>query len=171
MKRFLFLVCATLMLCSACRTSRSTGKDTSLTVIESHDTTVVERLVPVLTPEDSARIRALLRCDENGRVLLAWYDQQCSRNAQLEFSLDSLGRLKANFKVPADTIYVPVKDTTINNSTNTDVKEKETITVPAELNGWQRFFITCGVVLCVMVILVVGYAGYRLAMRIRRKVL
>lgn len=171
MKRLLFLGCATLMLCSACRTSRPTGKDTSSTVIERHDTTVVERLVPVPTPEDSARIRALLRCDENGRVLLAWYDQQCSRNAQLEFSLDSLGRLIANFKVLADTVYVPVKDTTISNTTNSELKEKDIITVPAELNSWQRFFITCGVVLCVVVILAVGYAGYRFVMGIRRKVL
>ncbi len=171
MKRLLFFVCATLMLCSACHTSRSAGKDTSLTVIERHDTIVEERQVPVTTPEDSARIRALLRCDENGRVLLGWYDQQCSQNAQLEFSLDSLGRLMANFKVPADTVYVPVKDTTINNSTNSNLKEKEIITVPAKLNSWQRFFITCGVVFCIVIILSVGYAVYRLIIRIKKGIL
>ena len=52
---------------------------------------MVEKLVPYALPEDSAKIRALLECDKNGKVVLKWFDEEHSKRMSLQFSLDSLG--------------------------------------------------------------------------------
>lgn len=152
---------------SSCRSGKHlTNTNETLTEIRN-DTTVIERLVPVSTSEDSARIRALLECDKNGRVLLSWYDQECSRNTQLRFLLDSLGRLMADFRVPADTVYVPVKDTTIINQQKTQEKERIEVPVEKKLNGFQRYLQTCGIVLNVLLFAGLIYLVYR----VRKKIL
>lgn len=45
------------------------------------DSVVVEKLAEVQLPPDSATIRALLECDENGKVVLSWMDIANSKNA------------------------------------------------------------------------------------------
>ena len=49
----------------------------------STDSIVVEKLVEVQLPPDSSTIRALLECDENGRVILSWLDLANSKNARM----------------------------------------------------------------------------------------
>ena len=44
------------------------------------DSVVVEKLVEVQLPPDSATIRALLECDENGKVVLNWLDKESGRH-------------------------------------------------------------------------------------------
>ena len=105
------LLCATLFF--GCRTQQ-TGTTRVITL--RGDTVIRERVVPVVSPADSARIKALMRCDENGRVLLDWYEQECSKNARLKFKLDTLGKLMIAFDVLRDTVYIPVADTTVNRS-------------------------------------------------------
>lgn len=81
---------------------------------DSHTQIIVhDKLVPVFRPADSASIRALLECDSNGRVVLSWLDMALSENARLQFKLDSMGNLMADFKVPSDTVFIPGKDSTI----------------------------------------------------------
>lgn len=155
--RVLLIIVALLALMSSCRTSRlssSISNERDSVYIE------IEKLVPVEIPADSAAIRALLECDENGKVVLKWLDMANTRNVQLQFLLDSLGNLMTNFKVPPDTVYLPSKETSL----STNKKKVETITVEVEkvLTKWQRFCIRFTTVILVV-------AGISLILFVRSK--
>lgn len=102
---FFFFVCGSVFL--GCKSGKHLTSDSHTQII------VHDKLVPVFRPADSASIRALLECDSNGRVVLSWLDMALSENARLQFKLDSLGNLMADFKVPSDTVFIPGKDSTI----------------------------------------------------------
>lgn len=130
------LIIGMLLALMSCRTSRlnsSVSNERDSVYIE------IEKLVPVEVPADSAAIRALLECDENGKVVLKWLDMANTKNVQLQFLLDSLGNLRTNFKVPPDTVYVPSKETSL--STNKKTVETKIVEVERELTKWQRFCI------------------------------
>lgn len=130
------LIIGMLLALMSCRTSRlnsSVSNERDSVYIE------IEKLVPVEVPADSAAIRALLECDENGKVVLKWLDVANTKNVQLQFLLDSLGNLRTNFKVPPDTVYVPSKETSL--STNKKTVETKIVEVERELTKWQRFCI------------------------------
>ena len=76
-------------------------------VESSVDSIVVEKLVEVQLPPDSATIRALLECDENGKVVLSWLDIANSKNAQAQLAIDSLGNLIAKMRTKPDTVDKP----------------------------------------------------------------
>lgn len=119
----------------SCRTSRLAS-----TAMQNERDSVyveIEKLVPVPVPTDSAAIRALLECDENGKVVLKWLDMANTKNVELQFLLDSLGNLMTNFKVPPDTVYLPSKETSI--STNKKKVETKIVEVDRPLTKWQRF--------------------------------
>lgn len=97
------------------------------------DSVVVEKLVEVQLPPDSAIIRALLECDENGKVILNWLDVTNSKNAQAQLTIDSLGNLLAKMNTQPDTVYLPSKEVTITK------KEKVPYPVEKELTRWQQF--------------------------------
>lgn len=97
------------------------------------DSVVVEKLVEVQLPPDSATIRALLECDENGKVVLAWLDIANSKNAQAQLTIDSLGNLLAKMKTQPDTVYLPSKEVTVTN------KVKVPYLIEKELTKWQQF--------------------------------
>lgn len=121
---------------------------------------VHDKLIPVFKPADSASIRALLECDSNGRVVLSWLDMAQSENARLQFQLDSIGNLMANFKVPSDTIFIPRKDSTIIQ------KSVQTIEVERRLTPWQKF---CMVFTIVVLILFVLFAVYKIRVILNKK--
>lgn len=127
------LVCG---MVTSCRTPQTLTSET----IREVDSVYIEKLIPIAQPVDSATIRALLQCDENGKVVLSWLDLANSDNAKLLFQLDSLGNLLADFSAGGDTIYV----------TNTETKyilkeaEKIEVPVPRELTKWQKIFIRIG---------------------------
>lgn len=150
----LFILLLLTLLLTACATRRAVEQQTVTSV--TTDTVVTERLVPVVSPEDSARILALMQCDENGRVLLSWYEQQVSRNAQLEFSLDSLGRLLARFRTRPDTVYITVADTTVNRKEQNEETKTVTVEVEKPLTRWQGYLQTCGMIANVFIIVLVG---------------
>lgn len=102
------------------------------------DSVVVEKLVEVQLPPDSSTIRALLECDENGRVVLAWLDIANSRNAQAQLTIDSLGNLLAKMKTQQDTVYLPSKEITVTKEV------KVPYPVEKELTKWQKFRIDFG---------------------------
>lgn len=122
------------------------------------DSVVVEKLVEVKLPPDSATIRALLECDENGKIILKWLDIANSKNAQAQFKIDSLGNLLANMKTPPDTVYLPSKTVT--------VTKKEPYLVEKELTRWQKFRMDVGGwalgVLLILIILGVGRIIYNI---------
>ena len=89
-------------------------------------------------PVDSASIRALMECDENGKVVLRWLDIANTKNVELMFALDSLGNVIANMRVPRDTLYLPSKETYV------DRKVEVLIPVEKELSRWESFKIEVG---------------------------
>lgn len=104
------------------------------------ETKIIEKdkLIPVVNPADSAAIRALLKCDENGKVVLNWFDIEKSKNMQLQFSIDSLGNLLARAKTIRDTIYLPSKEK--------EIEKKISVPYPVEkeLTKWQQIKIKLG---------------------------
>lgn len=102
------------------------------------DSIIVEKLVEVQLPPDSATIRALLECDENGRVVLNWLDIANSKNAQAMLTIDSLGNLLAKMRTQPDTVYLPSKKVTVTK------EEKVPYPVEKELTRWQQFRLDVG---------------------------
>lgn len=107
--------------------------------VESNaDSVVVEKLVEVQLPPDSATIRALLECDENGKVVLNWLDIANSKNAEAQLTIDSLGNLLAKMKTQKDTVYLPSKEVM--------VTKEEKVPYPVEkvLTRWQQLKLELG---------------------------
>ena len=122
---------------TSCRTHKLISN-----VETKYDSIVIEKLVPYPLPEDTARIRALLECDENGKVVLRWFDEEHTKRVKLQFKLDSLGNLLANFETARDTVYLPVKETTVGKKTMT--QSIVTREVEKKLNWWQKLFVWTG---------------------------
>ena len=116
---------------------------------ERVDSIYIEKLIPVIQPEDSVKIRALLECDENGKVVLRWLDIANSKNVELLFQLDSLGNLLAQMKVPPDTVYLPSKETLVHK----DKITQKIVTVEKQLSWYQQFFIYSGKILWCLIII------------------
>lgn len=120
-----------ILVCS-CRTVKYVPVETKA------DSVVVEKLVEVQLPPDSATIRALLECDENGKVVLNWLDIANSKNAQAQLTIDSLGNLLAKMKTQPDTVYLPSKEVVVSKT------EKVPYPVEKELTQWQRLRLNVG---------------------------
>ena len=124
------------------------------------DSVVVEKLVEVQLPPDSSTIRALLECDENGRVVLSWLDIANSKNAQAQLTIDSLGNLLAKMRTQQDTVYLPSKEVTVTK------KEKVPYPVEKELTRWEKFRLDVGgyaiFTVVTVILIVVGYMVYKL---------
>ena len=124
------------------------------------DSVVVEKLVEVQLPPDSATIRALLECDENGKVVLAWLDIANGKNAQAQLVIDSLGNLLAKMKTQPDTVYLPSKEVTVNKEVQVPYP------VEKELTKWQQFRMDFGGwaigIVIITILVVVGRMVYKL---------
>ena len=99
------LAIAGILFLSGCRT-----KIQPVAIKNRIDSIYIDKLVPYPMPVDSASIRALMECDENGKVVLRWLDMANTKNVELMFALDSLGNVIANMRVPRDTLYLPSKE-------------------------------------------------------------
>lgn len=141
----------------SCRSAKQDTTSTTLVHLITTDTIVKERIVEVATPEDSARIKALLRCDSTGQVLLDWYEQECSKNAHLLFRLDSLGRMSADFRTDPDTVFVTVADTTVNRREEQNEQQTVTVEVEREWTRWESYLHVCGLILNIGILLFVIY--------------
>lgn len=128
-------------------------------VESSADSVVIEKLVEVQLPPDSATIRALLECDENGRVVLSWLDIDNSKNAQAQLVIDSLGNLLAKMRTKPDTVYLPSKEVTVTK----DVKVP--YPVEKELTRWQQIKLELGGwafgIIIAFALIIVGWLIYK----------
>ena len=128
-------------------------------VESSADSVVIEKLVEVQLPPDSSTIRALLECDENGRVVLSWLDIANSKNAQAQLTIDSLGNLLAKLRTQQDTIYLPSKEVTVTK----DVKVP--YPVEKELTRWQQMKLELGGwafgIIITFALIIVGWLIYK----------
>lgn len=126
------------------------------------DSVVVEKLVEVQLPPDSSTIRALLECDENGRVVLAWLDIANSRNAQAQLTIDSLGNLLAKMRTQQDTVYLPSKEITVTKEV------KVPYPVEKELTKWQKFRIDFGGWAIGIVIITILVVVWRMVYKLKK---
>ncbi|HJH64788.1 MAG TPA: hypothetical protein OIM59_09200 [Bacteroides mediterraneensis] len=126
------------------------------------DSVVVEKLVEVQLPPDSATIRALLECDENGKVVLAWLDIANSRNAQAHLTIDSLGNLLAKMKTQQDTVYLPSKKITVTKEV------KVPYSVEKELTRWQKLCINVGGWAIGIVIITILVVAWRMVYKLKK---
>lgn len=128
-------------------------------VESSVDSIVVEKLVEVQLPPDSATIRALLECDENGKVVLSWLDIANSKNAQAQLAIDSLGNLLAKMRTQPDTIYKPSKEVTVTKEV------KVPYPVEKELTRWQQMKLELGGwafgIIIAFALIIVGWMIYK----------
>lgn len=127
------LAIAGILALSGCRT-----KIQPVAIENRIDSIYIDKLVPYPMPADSASIRALMECDENGKVVLRWLDMANTKNVELMFALDSLGNVIANMRVPRDTLYLPSKEVYV------DRKIEVPIPVEKELSRWDTFKIEVG---------------------------
>ncbi len=135
---------------TSCKTQQLTSNTET-----KYDSIVIEKLIPYVLPEDSAKIRALLECDENGKVVLRWFDEEHTKRVKLQFKSDSLGNLLANFETAHDTVYLPVKETTVGKKTMT--QSIVTREVEKKLNWWQKLFSWTGGIAWIVAIVVLVY--------------
>ena len=146
------LMCLLVFFCS-CRTKY-------VPVEGQKDSIVVEKLVEVQLPPDSATIRALLECDENGKVVLSWLDIVNSKSAQAQLTIDSLGNLLAKMKTQPDTVYLPSKEVTVTKEV------KVPYPIEKELTKWQKLCVNVGgwaiVIVVITILVVVGWMVYKL---------
>ena len=128
-------------------------------VENSADSVVIEKLVEVQLPPDSSTIRALLECDENGRVVLSWLDIANSKNAQAQLTIDSLGNLLAKMRTQPDTVYLPSKEVTVTKEV------KVPYPVEKELTRWQQMKLELGGwafgIIITAALIIVGWLIYR----------
>lgn len=128
-------------------------------VESSTDSIVVEKFVEVQLPPDSAIIRALLECDENGKVVLSWLDIANSKNAQAQLTIDSLGNLLAKMRTQPDTVYLPSKEVTVTKEV------KVPYPVERELTRWQQMKLELGGwsfgIIMVFSLIIVGWILYK----------
>lgn len=124
------------------------------------DSVVIERLVEVPLPPDSATIRALLECDEKGRVVLRWLDIANSRNAQAQMTIDSLGNLLAKMKTRTDTVYLPAKEVVVSK------KEKVPYPVERQLTRWEQFRMDVGGWSIFLIIIIIFVIAGRIIYRV-----
>lgn len=128
-------------------------------VESSTDSIIVEKVVEVPLPPDSATVRALLECDEHGRIVLRWLDIANSKNAQAQLAIDSLGNLLAKMKTQPDTVYLPSKEVVVSK------KEKVPYPIEKELSKWQQIRLEIGgfaiIILIIMAIALISYIIYK----------
>ncbi len=128
-------------------------------VESSADSVVVEKLIEVQLPPDSSTIRALLECDENGRVVLSWLDIANSKNAKAQLAIDSLGNLLAKMRTLPDTVYLPSKEVTVTKEV------KVPYPVEKELTRWQQMKLELGGwafgIIIAFALIIVGWMIYK----------
>ena len=125
-------------------------------VESKHDSVYIDRLVPYIVPTDSATIRALVECDEKGKVVLRWLDMANSRNVDLQFKLDSLGHVIADMRLKQDTLYLPSREIYVD--------RKAEVHIEKQLTKWQRTKIDYGgkaIGLLAVAVFVAIYYGLR----------
>lgn len=129
MKVFVFFLLLVLFSCS-------TVKNQTQTVIK--DSVFIERLVPIKIKSDSTIVKALLHCNRNNAISLSKINTLTTKNARLEFEVDSLGNLLVRSTFNVDSVFVK--------EVVREVKSKEVVTEYVERNftKWETFILRYG---------------------------
>jgi len=130
MKIFLILMC--LFALFACKTKKE------IIYEQKRDSVYAQRLIPVSLPTDTLKVKALLECNAQGRVIANRLELETTRNMRLSFLLDSIGNLRVQTVVDYDTIYLPSDSIHINNVLT------EFVEVEKKLSKWDSFILRFG---------------------------
>jgi len=142
----ILFVAVAMLLLHSCKSPETVIKYVPL----QNDSIVIEKPVPVQLPADSASITALFECDSLNNVVLKDITQLKGRNLELLASYDALrGELKVLANQPADTVYLPGKETIIRQQIPIEVEKPVYIN---ELHSWQKFLIWTGAI-CLAIII------------------
>ncbi len=76
------------------------------------ETKVIERLVPIQIPPDSAYLFALFECDSNYNVLLKAFTESKTKRMETNLTFDN-GKLGYRANTNMDTVYIKGKDSII----------------------------------------------------------
>jgi len=129
MKKYYLIIFLISLLFVGCKTAQTP----IVTVPISYKETIVEKLIPVINPADSANIVALFECGAERQVILKQWNEEKSAHIRSLFSFKN-GQLNYKATTNPDTIFIKGKDRII---------EKEVplrVEVPIEVNkitGWQ----------------------------------
>ena len=134
---------------AACRTG------VSHVAISSHtDSIYITKLVPYPNPADSATIRALMDCSEEGKVVLKSLETSHTKNVELQVAVDSLGELLASMAVRRDTIYVPQQEIYVDRRVEVPVEVEAKLTrwqsLKQDIGGWAIGALSAGVIAGIM---------------------
>ena len=132
------MICGMLAIAGILTLSGCRNKIQPVDIENRIDSIYIDKLIPYPMPVDSASIRALMECDENGKVVLRWLDMANTKNVELMFALDSLGNVIANMRIPRDTLYLPSKEIYV------DRKVEVPVEVERKLSKWEQFKMDVG---------------------------
>jgi len=105
----ILMIIAIILMMLACKTAQVLPpKPVTLQTKER----VAARLVPIISPADSAYIAALFECDSSKQVVLRQLAETKSKGVASDYSLKD-GVFKYRIKAVHDTIYVPVVDSSL----------------------------------------------------------
>ena len=130
-----FMLIALVVIVAACKTTQLPVEVPILTNVK-----IVERLVPVTAPADSANIMALFECDSLNQVILKSLDEQKSQNVKSRFSYNA-GLLRYNFATAPLPSFATVRDSIVYREVAVKVPVEVKVN---ELTWWQKLWITIG---------------------------
>lgn len=134
-KQYLMIILIGLLFV-ACKTSQLPVKEVPITT----NVKIVERLVPVAAPADSANIVALFECDSLNRVIMKSLDEQKGQNVKSQFSYKA-GLLNYKFATAPDISFAKVRDSIVYREVAVKVPVEVKVN---ELTWWQKLWITFG---------------------------
>lgn len=125
-----------LLTLAACATTNRTAVQVPVEYREK----VVERMVAVQSPADSANLLALLECDSLNRVVLKQLSEAKGSRISTSFTLDS-GLLSYKLRVRPELSYAKARDSIVYREVAVSVPVE---TVVNRLTWWQSFWVRVG---------------------------
>ena len=119
-----------LFLANSCRTAQPLTAEIPIQYKER----IVERLVPVMAPADSASIAALFACDSLNRVFMQSIGERKGKSIESHFSYTA-GMLRYNFLATPGKSYITVRDSIIYREVAIKVPVEVKVN---ELTWWQK---------------------------------
>jgi len=140
------------MVLIGCRAQRGTITPLQQVAIQYREK-IVERLVPVVMPPDSASVKALFECNEKNQVVLKELTDIRSKNVRSRYSLTN-GAFRYSALTKPDTVYLRAKDSIVSRDVPIRVE------VPVEVNRltwWQKTQIYAGRICFILFFLLGAY--------------
>lgn len=129
-------------------------------IIETRDSIIVSPIDTIILPPDSGVIKALLECDENGKVIMSNLEAINGENINMKLQLDSLGNLLAKAEKDSSTHLKPQNPIII------EREKKIPYPVEKELTKWQQIKMDVGgyaiIIGCLIIIFFIGRFFFRL---------